>query len=135
MMKTKFKLIYGRPPFWRILKVFFPEYDPDGTIAVAFGRRIYTNNVIDQSFTVHEETHLIQQRYSYIVAVIWWIRYIASKEFRFSQELEAFRRQYKFIKTSKHYNHKLALENLGQALASPLYGKICTKHKAMELIK
>ena len=94
-MKTK--IIKKRPPFWRILKIFFPEYDPDGTVSVAFGRTIYTNQEIPKDYIVHEEQHLKQHCHSYTIAVLWWIMYCLSKSFRYSQERDAFRTQFKWI--------------------------------------
>jgi len=135
-MKTaNIKIIYSRPPFWRILKMFFPDYDPDGTIAVAFGRVVYANQDFDESFKIHEETHLRQQKRSYFFAVIWWARYLFSKKFRFKQELEAFRRQYLFIKSTKGYDSFKALLNLSDALASPLYGNMVTRSQARRLLE
>lgn len=129
------KIVFRRPPFWRVLKLFFPAYDPDGTVAVAFGRVVFANQNFSEDFKIHEETHLIQQRRSYVFATLWWVRYLFSKKFRFSQELEAFRRQYRHIKEFGGKDRFNAKVGLAHALSSPLYGNIVSASEAMKLLE
>lgn len=125
------KMKYKKPFFWPILKLFFPAYDPEGTVAVAFGRIVYANQEIDEHYKVHEATHLKQHRHSYFFAVIWWIKYLFSKKFRYEQELEAFAVQYQWIK--KHWpknKHQDILLHLSGQLSSELYGSMVDIYQA-----
>lgn len=129
------KIKYKRPPFWRILKMFFPEYDPEGTIAVAFGYETYANQDIPLDYQVHEMVHLRQQCFSKFVGVFWWILYLLSKRFRYSQELEAFREQYRWILVNQNFWRHRKLDEYASQLSSPLYGKIVSYEEAKKQIK
>lgn len=135
--KPDIKIVYKRPPFWRILKLFFPDYDPEGTVAVSFGKHVYANQDFEDCYKAHESIHLLQQKNSYIVATFWWIRYLFSKTFRFNQELEAFSMQYRYIvNTQKYWNSKrMWLHRLGSQLASPLYGSMVDIDSAKRIIE
>lgn len=130
MKKKNSKIIYKRPPHWRILKIFFPDYDPDGTVACACGKKIYSNQEIPADYIAHEETHLKQQCHSYFVAVLWWICYFLSKSFRFTQEREAFCEQYDWIRKNWPWARTRKLQELSERLASPLYGSMISVREA-----
>lgn len=134
MAKDKTKIIYKRPPHWRIIKLFFPQYDPNGSIACAFGKVIYANNEIPDDYIAHEEEHLNQQFHSYIMAVLWWICYCLSKHFRYSQELGAFQRQYQWICKNQAWRRHQKLYELAEQLASPLYGSMISIREAQREI-
>jgi hypothetical protein len=135
MKKQIVTIKYSRPFFWRILKIFFPDYDPDGTVAVAFGRITYANIEIPEDYQVHESIHLRQHCYSYFVAVFWWILYLFSKRFRYSQELEAFREQYKWIIVNQPFWRRKKLDEYAHQLSSSLYGSMVSFEEARERIK
>lgn len=135
MKKQIVTIKYKRPFFWRILKIFFPDYDPDSTVAVAFGRFVYANCEIPEDYQVHESTHLRQHCYSYFVAVFWWILYLFSKRFRYSQELEAFREQYKWVIVNQPFWRHKKLDEYAHQLSSALYGKMVSFEQAREEIK
>lgn len=133
MKKPIIKDVYTKPPFWRILKFFFSLYDTEN-VSVAFGRSIYSARKIPDDYHVHEKVHLKQHCHSYIIATLWWILYIASKRFRFSQELEAYQKQYKWLCDTKNSIRHARLIRFSKELSSPLYGNLCTEQEAMTKI-
>ena len=134
-MKTQLTIKYKRPFFWRLLKLRFPEYDPEGTVAVSFAKFVYANQDFSDDYKVHENTHLDQQGHSYFGAVIWWIGYFLSKEFRFSQELEAFQNQYTFIMKTNPSARYRSLDHFAKQLSGELYGGVATYDEAVDEIK
>ena len=134
-MKTQITIRYKKPFFWRLLKLRFPEYDPEGTVAVSFGKFVYANQDFSTDYKVHENTHLDQQGHSYILAVIWWIRYFASARFRYRQELEAFRRQYDYVMHTTPRRRYESLTHYAEQLSSDLYGGLVSFDEAVEEIR
>lgn len=101
-----------------------------------FGDTIYNphNGLIDQALYAHETVHTNQQGNE---PLAWWKRYFVDKRFRFEQELQAYRVQYRWIKRTvkdKNTQTKILLQ-LADDLSSPMYGKLCTKSQALTLIK
>lgn len=134
MNKVNPRIINKRPPFWRLLKLRFPDYDHSKKIAVAFGNTVYSSDDnMDESFKVHEETHLIRQCRSQFVGVFWWVLYFISTRFRYQEELAAFGKQYGFILQNYNKNtHEKWLRMLGASLASPLYGGLKSERECAE---
>ena len=101
-----------------------------------FGDTIYNphNGVLDIALLEHEKLHSIQQGKK---PVEWWYRYFQESEFRFDQELEAYRVQYKVAsKNIKGKNqHFEFLKMIAKDLSDGMYGNTCSFYKAMELIK
>ena len=83
----------------------------------------------------HEEIHEKQQE-EYGVQK-WWDRYLIDKDFRLSQELEAYRAQYEFFtRSNKDRNIQYRfLVALAVDLASEMYGDIIKVYDAIERIK
>lgn len=136
-MKNHIKIIQKKPFFWRILKWYFPEYNPAGDTAVSFGTFAYANApTFEESYQIHESVHFKQQHHSKLFAVWWWIRYLNSKSFRYQMELEAFGEQYLWIRYNyKPHTHWQWHERLSEQLASPLYGSMVTKFQAKNILK
>lgn len=91
-----------------------------------YGDTIYnpSGNKIEPHLMVHESVHEIQQGTD---PEAWWDNYIASIEFRFNQELEAYAAQYRFAK--EQLPSKLSakfLTAIASDLSSENYGSICT---------
>lgn len=84
----------------------------------------------------HENIHTIQQKHSNIYAVWWWVKYILSRKFRYSQELEAYTVQYRFIVEHYSYSHwKEFLTKICKDLSGSLYGNIVTYEEARKAIR
>ena len=104
------------------IKVLFPLADLN-EIYAAFGRIIFESKPITPDLLIHEKIHLKQQGYSYWGAVVWWIRYRLSKEFRYRQELEAYSAQLQFLYSKVHKRkHFLVKREIAWNLSHPMYG-------------
>lgn len=82
----------------------------------------------------HEEVHERQQGQD---PEVWWDKYLSDVNFRLSQEIEAYRAQYKkfrHLTTNKKARNELA-DRLAKDLASPLYGNIIDYYTARQKIK
>ena len=117
-MKIKFKR--GLPPNYELLAKHFPM---KGGEIFTYGNKIYTPSRLSPSLIAHEKTHVRQQLKMGVE--IWWARYIADEDFRFSQELEAHQVEYRAGGR---------LKVIAERLASPLYGNLTTVRIAAGLI-
>ena len=101
-----------------------------------FGDTIYNPSgvVIDDFLASHEQVHAIQQGNK---PAIWWARYINDKNFRFDQELAAYRVQYRVMRDLVKDRNLLAkmLHAIASDLAGPMYGSMCGVNEAKKLIK
>jgi hypothetical protein len=70
--------------------------DWDRGIVITYGEVIHSKNPISEDLKIHEETHIKQQ--SEIGTEKWWEMYFENKNFRLSQETEAYQNQVKFIR-------------------------------------
>lgn len=127
------KVLNKKPPhYWFLVKIF--GFDWERNIAT-FGDSIYCAFDLPDHLIVHEETHLKQQRYSNLYAIWWWVKYVFSKKFRYSQELEAYRNQWKFFEKHYRFNeHRFFLHKIASDLSSKLYGNIVSYEEARQAI-
>ena len=82
----------------------------------------------------HEVVHSIQQGQD---PEAWWDKYLSDVNFRLSQELDAYKAQYKkfrHLTKNKKLRNELA-DRLAKDLASPLYGNIIDYYTARQKIK
>lgn len=123
---------YFPPNYSEILKAF-PAIK-GRPIVFTWGDTIYKPVMapIEAHLLVHEETHAWQQGKD---PKSWWDRYLVDPEFRFEQELEAYQHQYQalLIKYPREIRRKV-LNRIAADLAGPIYGDICDKARAKELI-
>lgn len=115
-------------------KKFGVKFD-DG-VCWTYGDTIFTKYPItDKSLIKHEATHYTQQRKIGVIA--WWDKYLADEEFRFSQELEAYQKQYQhYCYFNKNKEQRfLYLRRIATDLSGPMYGNLCTRAEALKLIK
>lgn len=128
-------LIKDNPKFFPLLKLFFPNANPETTV-VTFGNKVYCKGDMPPDLWEHEITHCKQQGYNSISAMRWWQKYIVDKKFRFEQELEAYRNQYRYAK--KHYSRNEAfklLRRIAGDLSGPLYNNLVSYQEAYDLIQ
>jgi len=125
-------IVIGYPPnYKKIAKTFTLGV---GTI-FTYGDKIYNpdNGGIDKPLLEHEKTHTIQQGNN---IKKWWKKYLKDSEFRLSQELEAYQRQYR---VAKEIYNKPQLFNLLRSIALDLsgemYGNIIDFDTAINKIK
>lgn len=109
------------PPNFHDIKRILPDNYADFRPVFCYGDTIYNPFELDipPDVEFHEQVHSSQQG---INPESWYFKYLNDKNFRKEQELEAYARQYNFVK--KHTNNKIAKECLNEvagSFASPLY--------------
>lgn len=123
------KIAIERPPIWDEAQKVFEISD---RAVFTYGDTLYNpaNGHIDEHLMVHEETHMRQQGED---PHGWWLRYMASPDFRLYQELEAYHNQYvSFCKKNRDRNQQNAfLYALARDLSSSLYKLSIGIHSAM----
>ncbi|RLF07585.1 MAG: hypothetical protein DRJ64_02660 [Thermoprotei archaeon] len=126
------KIINRFPPNIETIKKYFAV--ADNTI-FTYGDTIYNpaNGHIDRALEKHEAVHSRQQGDE---PDVWWAKYIASEDFRLSQEVEAYQTQYREKKQMiKDKNQLFRYANqLATDLSSNLYGKVINHQDAMTAI-
>lgn len=84
---------------------------------------------------VHENVHIRQQaRYG---VEKWWDDFISNKEFRLSQEVEAYQEEVKYIRSNvpnKQTRFKL-IDEIAKDLSGKLYGRMISYNDALALFK
>lgn len=128
-------VINEEPPNYLELKQFFPLDLPDYVPLFPWGDKVYnpSGKEIAPDIIFHEYIHSLQQGGD---PEWWWKRYMNSPEFRLEQEVEAYAKQYLFVKTN--LNAKAAKDCLFECadnLSSPLYQLDLTYSQAETLIR
>lgn len=126
------KIKHTKPEIYERCKKAF-GVDWDRGIIITYGDTVYCKNNIPDHLEVHEATHIEQQR-KYGVEE-WWNRYFIDDEFRFSQEIEAYKNQVAFIRGNYNRQQRRSLEKQICKSMSRLYGGMCTKEEAKEILK
>lgn len=132
------KILYstGKPPnnlYNRCREAFGSMVEWDKGVIFTYGDTIYSKFSLTEDLKVHEETHVKQQ--TDIGRDIWWDRYFLEKDFRMSQEIEAYKNQIVYMK--KHYNRhtRKATQKHIYLSMSKLYGFDITEKEAEKLLK
>lgn len=116
------------PPNIAAIRSVFPL--PRGVI-FTYGNVIYNpyGGKISRELKAHEAVHCKQQGDD---IEGWWEKYLVDDEFRFDQELEAHRAEYRaFCKHAKNKNNRAAfLNRVATRLASEMYGGLVTRTEA-----
>jgi len=116
------EIINEKPPIYKQAHECF-EIDDSCTI-YTYGDKIYNPAGINvpESVVEHERVHMRQQR-DIGGPEIWWNRYFAEPDFRLSQELEAYGRQYWFFCTHNYDRNMRTkyLWKLSSIMRSPMY--------------
>jgi hypothetical protein len=127
------KIIKDFPPNIEQIKQVLPHKTG---YCYCYGEIIYSpdNDGIPDHVVEHEKVHIAQQG-GYPDS--WWEKYLADPSFRYAQELEAYRVQYKYAK--KYIKDRNALSrflvSLALDLSSDSYGRCVTAGEAMKAIK
>lgn len=130
----KVKISHNKPPHYLLIKIIF-GFDWSRNVATLGDTIYFSIPELPSHLMEHEETHLKQQRFSKLYGIWWWLKYICSKKFRFDQELEAYRAQYKFFVKYYHPTGRQEfLNKIARDLSSQLYGNICTFDEAIKAI-
>lgn len=111
--------------------------DFDKGIVFTYGETIHSKRPIPKDLMVHELVHVRQHREYPGGKDMWWERYLEDPMFRYHQELEAYRKQYQWVKDNikdrnKAFKH---LIHYADCLSGPMYGNMVTIKQATEDIK
>lgn len=123
-----------KPPahiYDRCVKEFGVSWDKG--IVFTYGDTVHSKYPIGADLEAHEATHIRQQ--AAMGKDIWWERYFTDKEFRLSQELEAYRNQLIWI--HEHYNRhmrQIMFKHIIKSMVN-LYGDMCTEEDAINLLQ
>jgi len=126
------KIVHTPPPNYKEIQKHFPTADFEKGTLFTYGDTCYCKN-ISPDLVVHEETHTRQQ----IDPKKWWKKYFKDKQFRFSQELEAYQNQWNWLKKNiKDRNSKFKMRDLiMRELSGELYGNVVTFSELETLFK
>ncbi len=127
------KIVKEYPPNIKYIeKAFKLHYG----IIFAYGDTLYNpdDGKINKPLLEHEKVHSKQQGDN---PDKWWGRYLVDIDFRASQEIEAYQRQYRVGKNEIKDREKLNLFAMGLArdLSSEMYGNIMNFNEALQVIK
>lgn len=122
-----------KPPNWdKLVELYNAEWGPT---VVTYGDTIYSAHELSPDLIAHERVHVEQQ--TKMGAEMWWDMFYQSPQFRLEQELEAYRAQYRFLKTQTKNRNLLAqkLAKIATDLSSYRYGNIISYPQALAAIK
>lgn len=115
------EVVYERPPA-QVWDRATAELGADDHTIFVYQKQIYvpSGEPLTPNLYLHETVHLIQQKDD---SDGWWERYFSDPQFRFDQEVEAYRAEYAyFSKLHKDRNERARIgRSLAAKLASPLY--------------
>ena len=131
------QVVKAFPPNYEKVIATFPAVEKMHGVVFTYGDIIYypyQKKAIADHLIVHERTHSRQQGDN---PADWWDRYLIDVDFRLSQELEAYRRQYAYYIAKNHNLNDRAwfIDALAGDLSGAMYGNLVTKLEAMEIIK
>ncbi len=146
--KPKFKAIKELPETLMalILQMWEKElgYVPKGVdnMVITYFDTIYTNRQIPEDIYIHEMVHFVRQGNGKdeSLARQFCIQYLENKEFRYKEELLAYREQYKYVAGltgDRKLNRQKLFEYakyLARELSSEKYGDLCSFHQALGAI-
>ncbi len=127
------KIIHSFPPNYADIIAAFPSVATEKYVVFTYGDCIYNpaGIALPEHLVRHEQVHVKQQA-QYTSPDAWWNFYLENAVFRFGQELEAYRVEYKhFCKMYKDRNRRADFLNfIAGSLSSPLYGSLCSRREA-----
>lgn len=103
------------------------------TICYTYGDTCYSPYPLSKDLIVHESTHTEQQKRSGMTPDIWWNLYGSDPKFRYEQEMEAYRAQYKYLVATigkrKAFN---GAKIFASQMSAPMYGGMATFNQALQ---
>lgn len=125
------------PPNYEEICKAFPSVRDNMNIVFTWGNKLYIpngNKWISKDLEVHENYHC-QRQAEYGGPEKWWETYLKDPEFRRTEELGAYQRQYKrFRKTASRASRSLFLTRIATDLSSGMYGDVYTLEEAKKAI-
>lgn len=130
------KILIDNPPNIEDIKKVF-TFEPTDRVIFTYGDTIYNPGGYfiehDLDLIAHEATHTRQQGND---PEGWWKRYLEDKDFRLSQEIEAYRVQYKVFRDINHDRNAKArfINYVAHILSGHIYGYIISYKDAVQKI-
>lgn len=128
-------IIYDYPPNYKKIADTFNIKDNEGVI-FTYGNDLYVPDgeriLIDKPLIKHEKVHARQQKK--IGIGLWWERFLEDADFRFTQELEAYREQYRAMAGLTLQQRLGYLDHIASDLSGEMYGNLMTKDEAVAAI-
>lgn len=129
------RIVYDYPPNYDVLKKVF-NLEGHENVVFTYGDELYVpsgaKTKLDKPLLAHEEVHSRQQRE--IGIQWWWDRFLSEPTFRLSQELEAYREQYKAMSGMTAQKRWGYLTHIATDLSSEIYGNVITFEEAVKVI-
>jgi len=108
-----------------------------GLVAVTINPTIYIKKGVEETWLPackyalieHEKVHIEQQEKT---GKMWFIKYTFSKKFRFSQEIEAHKVEYQYLKGNTSLANK---EYFAKILSSKTYFGMVTYAEALKIVE
>ena len=113
-----------------------PEEMEKKNLVFTYFDGIYTGTTLNTDVFKHECVHYIRQGggADEKLAKEWWVRYCVVGEFRYAEELAAYKEQYQFILRIANGNRAVAFDHakrLATELSGPLYGNLRSFNTAL----
>lgn len=120
-----------KPPIYNsVIEAF--DID-ESTVVMTYGDHVYTpTGMLTPDLILHEGVHVGQQNKYPGGPDAWWEKYLTDPLFRYLQELEAYRAQYKYIArgvTDRNSKARIGA-HLAWQLSSAQYGGCVKQHEA-----
>jgi hypothetical protein len=129
------RVVNGYPPNY---KDIVATLHPTANTVFTYGNTVYApgHDWIDNALAVHEGVHSQRQEEG-VGPLKWWELYLQDPQFRLTEELVAYRAQYKyFCKQVKAKKVRRAfLEAIAKDLSGPMYGGLMTFDRAKAEIR
>lgn len=128
-------IVNSLPPNWdELADRFGVSFE---NVCVTYGENCHAAGPLSRDVYAHEEVHVAQQTGYPGGPAAWWRRYIDDGGFRYSQEVEAYRVQVRYLRSSGMDRNKAArhIQKLAGDLAGPMYGNVCTVSAALAAIR
>lgn len=124
------------PPNYAEIRKHLPSADFEAGTNFVYGDTCYCKKPLTPDGIVHETVHTKQQT----DPEAWWKRYYSDPQFRFSQELEAYQAQWRFVRRYIRNRRTLDmahdfLHSIAADLSGPLYGNLVDYDEAKRLIR
>lgn len=126
------KLSHKKPKIYdRCKEVFGASWDKG--VIITYKEVVHCKFDIPDHLEVHEQTHIKQQEKHGVGK--WWDKYFVDKDFRLSQEVEAYKNQVIFLNKNYPRQQRRAILRKVYKDMTTLYGNMCTKEEAKKLLK
>lgn len=101
-------------------------------ICYTYGDTCFSANPLSMDVIAHESVHTDQQTKDGMTPDLWWKKVGEDKVFRYEQELEAYRKQYQYMKGIHGKIKAFSFAKmLAKDMSAPMYGNMCSYNQAL----